>query len=170
MLISVLFPPDTPLHCVQNDDMTASARSNVHGAQSNRSSPSTDKSPTPAESPGAAVQDCQEDVAVTVPGKEREKAEEIDEGEKLDETAGTEDQEQQEGGEEDECVYASEDEDKDGHEQVASSDSDVGEPEEESVVVTELQVAVAPEAAPDSDQQKEPPLTELEGNAPEVSV
>lgn len=163
MLISVVASPDAPLYCAQSDDMAAYTRSNVRGAQGNRSSPSADKSPTPAESPEAAVQDCQQGVAMAIPGTEER------EGENSDETEGIEDQQLVREEDEDECVYASEDDDE-GNEQVASSDSDVGEPEEDHVVRTELQVAVVPEAAPDTELSKDPPLTELEGNAPEVSV
>lgn len=169
MLISVLASPDAPLYCFQSADMATYARSNIRGAQGNRSSPSADKSPTPAESPDPAVQDCQQDAAVTVPGKEQEEGEEKGEGANDDEAEEAGDQQQQGGGDEDECVYASEDEDE-GNEQVASSDSsDVGEPEEQNVVETELHVAVVPEAAPDSELPTDPPLTVLEGDA-EVSV
>lgn len=170
VLISILAAPDAPLYCVQSDDIAAYTRSTVRGARGSRSSPSTDKSPTPAESPEAAVQDCQQDV-VMVSGKEGENGEKR-EGDNDDEVEGTEDQQQQEGeGErdEDECVYASEDEDE-GTQQGGSSDSDVGELEEENVVNTDLQVAVALEAISDSELLTDPSLTELEGNAPEVRV
>lgn len=168
MLTSVLASPRAPLHCVQCDDATAYTRSSVRGARGNRSSPSADRSPTPAESPEAAVQDCQQDAAMTVPDKKREKGEEKGEGDKDDEAEGAEYQQQEEGEDEDECVYVREDEDE-GREQVASSDSDVGEPEEENVVNSELPVTVAPEAPPDSELPEEPPRTEREGNA-KVSV
>eukprot|EP00752_Nemacystus_decipiens_P009400 g8403.t1 len=151
--------------------MAAYAKSNTRGAQGNRASPSADKPPTPAESPEAAIQDSQHNVVVTVPGQEREKGEEKDEGESNDEAeaAEAEDQQHEGDGEKDDSMYGSEDQDE-GKEQVASSDNDVGEPEEQDVVETELQMAVAPKAAPDSELLKDPPLTELEENAPEVKT
>lgn len=122
----------------------------------------------PAESPEAAVRECQQDAAMAVSGKEHEEGEENGDGENGDETEGTEDQQQGGEGDEDVGVYTTEDEDE-RNEHFASSDSDVGEPEEENVVESGLQVVVAPEAAPDSEVPKEPPLTELKGNASEVS-
>ena len=158
----VVASPDVPLSWVQSDDMAAYTGSNVRGAQSNRLSPSEDQPPTPAKSPEAGVQDCQQDVAVAVPGKEER------EGENGDETEGAEDQQQEGEAAEDERVYASEDDDE-GNEQVASSDSDAAEPED-NVVDEELRVAIAPQTASDSELPQDPPLTELEGNAPEVRV
>lgn len=149
--------------------MAAYTRSNVRGAPGVRSSPSAGKSPTPAKSPEPAGQDCQQDAAVTVPGKGHEQGEEKGNSEDDDKADGAGDQQQEGDGDEDEGVYASEDEDED-NEQVASSDSDVGEPEEQNVVETEPHVAAAPEVAPDSNLLKDAPLTELEGNTPEVSA
>lgn len=159
MLISVLDSPHAALHVVQSDDMMAYARSNVRGAPANRSSQSADKSPTPAESHEAAAQDCQQDAAVSVPGEKREKEEEKGEGGKDDEAEETEDQQQLEEEDEDER-----------HEHVDSSKSNAGEPKEGNVEESDLQVEVAPEAAPDSEMLEESPLTELGRNTPDVSV
>lgn len=71
--------------------------------------------------------------------------------------------------EEESCVAGDGSRDTGDGDEIADGENDVSDPEEEKVVEDELHLAVAPEAAPDSEPV-EPPLTELEGNAPEVGA
>lgn len=71
--------------------------------------------------------------------------------------------------EEESCVAGDWCRDTGDGDEIADGENDVSDPEEEKVVEDELHLTVAPGAGLDSEPE-EPPLTELEGNAPEVGA
>lgn len=165
----------------KGDDVRANPGSSVqggHGAQAARLSPSSAKTSSPGMSPEVPdSQDVQEDgdTIMKVEGEEREDGQEKDEGERDDENEEAGDEESHEGHaaasdeeEGDACAAAADGDGDSGADEAASCDSDVRDPEEEKVTGCEAKTAVPLAPVTDSELLKDPPLTELEGNAPEV--
>ncbi len=163
-----------------DDNVRGYSRSSVqagHGSQAARPSPPVANKSSPGMSPEAPAQDVQEDgdAVMKVEGEERESGEEKGEEAGDDEDDKEAQDEKQHGGqaaldEEDgeTCTAADGNGDSSGIDEVAPGYSDVGDPEEEKVIGCEVQVAVPLEPVPDGEHPKDSPLTELEGNAPEV--
>lgn len=162
-----------------DDNVRGHSRSSVqggHGAQATRLSPPAVKMSSPSMSPEAPAQNVEEDgdAVMKVEGEERESGEEKGEGERDVEDDEEAQDEGQHGGhaaldeeDGDACAAAGGNGDS-VVDEVAPGDSDVGNPEEEKVIACEVKVALPLEPAPDGEPPKDSPLTELEGNAPEV--